>query len=912
MTNTFPELALSPYASRTLESLIRLGDAEAPARLETLFQSELQLPVILDVAYASMASFHVNSVRGRPLEPYLTLRICRQWLMLALYFTDIRGKTGVAKVCELMTQFAHWACQQALAAVGPALTAQFGVPLDENLAPQDLYIIAMGKAGANELNVSSDLDIVFLHRSNPYPRGETTKGHSSSEVLEKIARQASQLLNAAAEYGFVFRIDTRLRPFGDSGPLICSLAMLENYLVTHGREWERLAWLKATCIASTDFGSVAQRAQDLKSLTTTLSPFIYRRYLDFQAIDALRDLHAKIRTQANLKLRANAFDVKLGRGGIREIEFIAQLFQVIRGGRELDLRQRSTVATLQQLSNKKILPEEQVALLIEAYWFWRRTEHMLQYIDDQQTHRLDETAHTKIAQMLSLSVAEFESKLQHYSSRTAEIFDGVMGEKIQEKPPLDGAHQRNNEALLVAIDAFKQGRRYRQTTSPTAGLIDELLASVLVATPPIAPQEDLTSELRLLALIESLVGRPGYLTLLARFPQVRKRVLRLIGKATWAFNYLTTHPIVLDELLSDEWLAPVNYTEWARQLSVKLGSESIAIDTERKLDVLREAHHAQVFKLLAQDVEGIISTEVLSDHLSLLADKVVELTLDVAWQHIQASSSKRMLRKGKPDFAVIAYGKLGGKELGYASDLDLVYIFDKRDDPDDQAEETYAVLAQRLSGFLSMRTSAGQLFDVDTRLRPDGGSGLISVSISSFDKYQNSAAWTWEHQAITRARFVAGDSQIGEQFEAIRRAVLSKKPDAALLKKEITQMRQRMLDGHPNKTPLFDIKHDRGAMVDIEFMVQYLVLSHAYECEALLLNAGNIALMKYAAKASLISATLADECANAYRAFRQRQHSIRLNDSTSGAAPCRVPASEFRAERTSVLALWKQLFGPDF
>jgi [glutamine synthetase] adenylyltransferase / [glutamine synthetase]-adenylyl-L-tyrosine phosphorylase len=471
------------------------------------------------------------------------------------------------------------------------------------------------------------------------------------------------------------------------------------------------------------------------------------------------------------------------------------------------------------------------------------------------------------------------------------------------------SNQNNNEVLIAAIDVFKQGRRYRQATTATASLIDELLTSILSSTSTGTTQHNLVGELRLIGLIDSLAGRPGYLTLLARFPEVRKRVLRLIGKATWAFDYLSTHPIVLDELLSDEWLEPVNYDLWEAQLKVNLTNDSVANDTERKLDVLREAHHAQVFKLLAQDIEGVIGTELLSDHLSLLADKVVGLTLDVAWHHIQSSSSKRMLRKDRPEFAVIAYGKLGGKELGYASDLDLVYIFDKHDDPDDRSEETYAVLAQRLSGFLSMRTSAGQLFDVDNRLRPNGDSGLISVSVTSFEKYQHSAAWTWEHQAITRARFIAGDPKVGKQFEAIRRSVLCKKPDALRLKTEIAEMRQKMLEGHPNKSALFDIKHDRGAMVDIEFMVQYLVLGHAHECETLLQNAGNIALLKYAAEAKLIPITLATECANAYRSFRQRQHAIRLNDSTSGAAPCRVPPAELAEQRASVLTLWATLFG---
>jgi [glutamine synthetase] adenylyltransferase / [glutamine synthetase]-adenylyl-L-tyrosine phosphorylase len=912
MTIQFPKPGLSPFASRTLESLSQLGDTQAAGRLTELCSDKLSLERVLSTAAASLLASNLQPLQtpgatSPTVSALVRLRMCRKWLMLALFYSDVSGKADVERVCSMMSEFAQWACKQALAAVSSEIIERFGIPIDENGTPQDLYIIAMGKAGANELNVSSDLDIVFLHRSNPYPLGETAKGFASSEVLEKIARQASKLLNESTEHGFVFRIDTRLRPFGESGPLICSLTMLENYLVTNGREWERLAWLKAKCIAHTEFANQREREQDLNTLTSLLTPFIYRRYLDFQAIDALRDLHAKIRIQANTKLRNNGYDVKLGRGGIREIEFIAQLFQVIRGGREPELRNPATVATLRQLALKKIITAEQIDLLIDAYWFWRRTEHMLQYREDQQTHLLEDSAHEHIAQMLNISAEEFQEKVKRYSTTVASIFDGVMGDRPQNQTQDQNTTDFNtaeNEILGERIKTLKQSRRYRQATTSTVVLIDELLGAVLQSL----STTEATAELRLLALIESLIGRPGYLTLLLRFPEVRQRVVRLIGKATWAFDYLNTHPIVLDELLSNEWLSPVNYRMWAEQLSTKLNDNALQTDTERKLDILREAHHAQVFRLLAQDIEGLMTTETLSDHLSLLADYTVALTLDVAWQHIQASNSKRMLRREKPQFAVIAYGKLGGKELGYASDLDLVYLFDKTDDDEDQAEETYAVLAQRLSGFLSMRTSAGQLFDVDTRLRPNGDSGLISVSIEAFEKYQTGAAWTWEHQAISRARFVAGDAQLGAKFEAIRRKVLLAKPDAQALKNDVTQMRQKMLDGHPNKTDLFDIKHDRGAMVDIEFMVQYIVLGHAFECEAMLQNAGNIALLKVAAKANLIPENLANECANAYRKFRQRQHAIRLNDSTSGAAPCRVPVAEFTAERKSVLGLWDWLF----
>jgi [glutamine synthetase] adenylyltransferase / [glutamine synthetase]-adenylyl-L-tyrosine phosphorylase len=900
-----PQFA-SPFAARTLDSLRRLGDLEADSRLNNLLVlpegERLTLNHILRAAEHSIEQI-ARAQKIIVVGTRLRLRLIRKWVMITLYAADSRQDADVALTCMIMSDFARWACQEVLNDVSPAITERFGIPVDELGNPQDLHIIAMGKAGAGELNVSSDLDIVFLHRANPYPSGETSKAYASSEVLEKIAKAATQLLNDTDENGFVFRIDTRLRPFGSDGPLICSLPMLENYLVTNGREWERLAWLKATCIASTAFAQPEQRVDDLQQLNAMLTPFIFRRYLDFQSIDALRELHAQIRLQADQRLGLNAFDVKLGRGGIREIEFIAQLFQVIRGGRQPSLRNPSTVATLTQLAEHSILNQSQVDLLIEAYWFWRRTEHMLQYREDQQTHRLEANAHVIIAQMLWLSTEQFSTQVELYSKQVATIFDGVLGDRPNPENETEAVGK--NTAFEERVEALKQTRRYRSATPATMVLVDDLIKKVTntIGT----SQTMITGELRLLALIESLTGRPGYLTLLLRFPEVCKRVIRLIGKASWAFDYLSTHPIVLDELLSDEWLESVDYEAWEFQVLEALNNPSVQRDTERRLDILREAHHAQVFRIIAQDIEGILSTEKLSDHLSQLADTILKLTLKVAWQHIQASTSNRMLKQETPEFAVIAYGKLGGKELGYASDLDLVYLFDKTNDIHDQADETYAVLAQRLSGFLSMRTSAGQLFDVDTRLRPNGASGLITVSIASFEKYQHSAAWTWEHQALTRARFVAGELSVGRKFEAIRRDVLSKKPDASALKTAILEMRKKMLEGHPNKTDLFDIKHDRGAMVDIEFIVQYLVLCHAHECETLLQNAGNIALLKYAAEADFIPLALATATGNAYRSYRQRQHAIRLNDATGGTAPCRVITTEFAVEKTAVLALWQWL-----
>ncbi len=853
----------------------------------------------------------LSILESNPQDPpsSASLKLQRLWLILNLIHGESQSLLSTPNVCRLMSEFAALAMRGALSQASQELTERFGTPLDQQQQPQDLIAMAMGKTGADELNVSSDLDIVFLHRSSTYPKGETSKGFDSTEVLEKIARRAVQILNDDSQEGFVFRMDVRLRPFGDDGPYICSLGMLEEYLVTQGREWERLAWMKAQPLASTQFGSDDQRAQDLKDLENILTPFVFRRYLDFQAIDALRDLHSKIRAEAGKKrIALSSFDVKLGRGGIREIEFISQLFQIIRGGKQPQLRSRSTVRALELLAIHDILPKDQVRQLIDAYWFWRSLEHFLQYRDDQQTHRLEEAHHADSAQWFELETIAFQKKYQQLSDDVAAIFDLMLGQqptKFQDgststnthnlSPNLGGDLSPNLSptftlATVQFIDALRQSRRYRQAPISSQERIEELLQSTDIDLNREEPAK------RFIGLIESLAGRPSYLTLLTRYPVVKQRVFTLLSKAYWASQYLQTHPIVLDELMGDGWLAPVEYNAWADQTRMLVATT----DVERALDVLREAHHAQVFRLLAQDIEGFLSTEKLSDHLSLLADYAVQLTLELAWRQLQQSGSKRWLKADKPKFAVIAYGKLGGKELGYASDLDLVFIYSKEDDNENNAEETYAILAQRLSNYLSLRTAAGQLFEVDTRLRPNGASGLLAVSIESFEKYQLEKAWVWEHQALTRARFCCGDPELGKAFEAIRSRTLAQPRELNALSAEIAEMRQKMRDGHPNKTNLFDIKHDQGGMVDIEFFVQKLVLSYAHQYPDLSENKGNIALLLRAAEHGLIDKSMAEDCANAYRRYRQTQHAIRLNDSTDGHAACRTESSLFVHEIAAV------------
>jgi glutamate-ammonia-ligase adenylyltransferase len=403
----------------------------------------------------------------------------------------------------------------------------------------------------------------------------------------------------------------------------------------------------------------------------------------------------------------------------------------------------------------------------------------------------------------------------------------------------------------------------------------------------------------LIDLLETVAGRPAYLALLVQFPGAYRQLLDMLGKARWAAEYLTRHPVVLDELLDGQILEATDYNAWERDLRRTLTQATLSggePDVERQMDLLREAHHAQVFRLLTQDLAGTLTVEHLSDHLSELADRVLSITLDHAWQQVRHRHCE------VPRFAVIAYGKLGGKELGYASDLDLVFLYE---DDDPQAQPAYSQLAQRLSAWLSTRTAAGLLFEIDLRLRPNGNAGLLVSSLAAFEGYQRESAWVWEHQALTRARFAAGDVELGARFEQLRRDLLALPRETEALGAEVRAMRTKMMDGHPNRSERFDVKHDPGGMVDIEFLVQFLVLAHSHTHPELLDNKGNIALLDRAAQAGLIAPQSSIACAQAYRDYRGLQHLLRLND----ARYARVDPDSVQAQRTAVRELWRQLLG---
>ena len=800
------------------------------------------------------------------------LRILRRHVLAQIMTRDIARLSDLAEVTRTITEFADFAVNTALSFSYQYYTDMYGTPIGHyTQQPQFLSVVAMGKAGGFELNVSSDIDLIFI-----YPEKGSTNGkreRTNQEFFTKVGQKVIALLDEITADGQVFRVDMRLRPDGDSGALVCSETALEQYLVTQGREWERYAWCKGRV--------VTPYPNDIQAI---VRPFVFRKYLDYNAYQAMRDLHRQIRQE--VQKRGMTENVKLGAGGIREVEFIAQIFQMIRGGQNRTLQLKGTQETLHKLAELTILPYEVVDKLLSAYVFLRDVEHRLQYWDDQQTQMLPENESQQNLLAQSMGFADwqaFSGCLNEHRTFVNQVFNDVLGAESANDESHELAdiwHNLPDDSNMVMqkladlgfqaaheltekLIQLKQSNKYRQLSTQAQHRLDNLIPRVVEVA---AAGENIDATLlRLLGFLESVSRRSSYLAFLQQHSAALKKVADLMSQSAWLAEYLRLHPILLDELLAAQLMQPIDWKKVSRELS---GSLNVCgDDTEEKMDVLRHFQHAQIFHLTVQDLAGMWTVEALSDELSHLADAVLMHTLQHAWQNVP----KRHL--DSPKFAIIAYGKLGGKELGYASDLDLVYLYD---DDFSEAVDIYSKLSRRLTTWLSGSTGAGMLYDVDLRLRPNCDAGFLAHSVAAFEKYQHGQAWTWEHQALTRARFICGDTQIGAKFENIRREILTQNRDKSKLKQEIIGMREKMFATHP---PVDDnVKYARGGVVDVEFIVQYLVLSQSQYEPKLLENYGNIALLKIAAECGLIDKNLAENCATAYRHYRQIQHNKNLRD----------------------------------
>ncbi len=830
------------------------------------------------------------------------LRELRKRVMLRLLARDLNGMASLEEVMATMTDLAQTVIRHALDHIDRWQRQQYGEPLGADSGTvQELIVVGMGKLGGGELNVSSDIDLIFLYPEEGETAGpRTISGH---EYFTRLGRKLIAALSERTADGYVFRVDMRLRPYGDSGPLAVSFAMLENYLVTQGREWERYAWIKGRPLTGRHHAELMDQVR----------PFVFRKYLDFGAFASMRGLHAQIRQEVQRRdLRSN---IKLGPGGIREIEFTAQVFQLIRGGKLPELQVRPTLKVLAALGQRGFLPPQAVAELHAAYVFLRTLEHRLQYLEDSQTQTLPTSEGDQAiisAGMGFASYGAFMAALAAHRSKVTRHFEQVFAapQSEQETHPLAAlwltavgeqqAHARLAEigytdpgAIWRRLQQIKQGGRYAQLPAASRSRFDALIPPLMEVAARL-PNPDQTLE-RILMLLESVGRREPYLALLLEYPATLNQVAKLCSASPWAAAYLARQPVLLDELLDVRVL--YGRPAWPRlRGDLRAELDDAAGDTERQMDILRHFKHAGVFHLLAQDLAGLLPLEALSDELSALADLILDQVLRLCWQGL------RRRHRETPCFAVIGYGKLGGKELGYASDLDIIFLY--RDEAP-EAPEVYARLAQRINTWLTSLTPAGLLYETDLRLRPDGAAGLLVSSLEAFEQYQKDKAWVWEHQALTRARWVAGDERIGESFERIRREVLQQPRDPVALRREVAQMRHKMLGAHPNSGALFDVKHDRGGIVDVEFIVQYLVLAHAASHPALTRNAGNLALLLTAAELGLIPSDLAEGVRNAYRQYRLWQHQLRLE----GAKQARIEPQLAEGHRAAVLDLWRTVLG---
>jgi glutamate-ammonia-ligase adenylyltransferase len=851
------------------------------------------------------------------------LRRFRREHMVRIIWRDLGGQADLAETLEDLSELADQCIIQALDLLHPWCVAQWGEPRDSEGRPQRMIVLGMGKLGAHELNLSSDIDLIFTYPS----AGETDGGRAlaNESFFTRLARKLIKALGEQTADGFVFRVDVRLRPFGDAGPLAMNFDALENYYQSQGRPWERYAMIKARPITG--------EPGDVAALMDILRPFVFRRYIDFGAIDAIRELKVKI--AAELHKRGMAANVKLGPGGIREIEFIGQAFQLIWGGRDPELQVRPIQQVLPLLDERGALPEGVVNELLAAYEVLRRTENRIQAWQDQQTHLLPTDADNRDRLARSMGYtdwAAFEPVLEGHRARVQHHFEQVFAE--QEEGAAEG------EAPAVAWDSddaermqlsladlgfgdgvaaaerllqFRDSPPCRRLSEAARSRLDQLMPNLLQV---VSGADDPTEVLgRVLDLLQAVIRRTAYLDLMVENPPMLQQLVRLLSQSPWVGEQLARQPILFDELLDPGSLySPLRRIELEEELDILLGQVD-PDDLEQQMERLRQFAQGNRLRVAAADITEAIPLMVVSDYLTEIAEVVLVRVYRMAFEHLVERYGRPQNIEGEESgFAVIGYGKMGGIELGYGSDLDLVFLHGSQSVSamTDGAkavsnEQFYARLAQRMIHLLNTRTPSGQLYEVDTRLRPNGQSGLLVSSLSAFEKYQQGEAWIWEHQALLRARPVAGDPEVCARFEGIRREVLAQPRDPYALREEVRQMRERMRGELDRSSDiLFDPKQGAGGIADIEFMVQYAVLRWAHEHPDLLGWTDNVRLLASLAELGLLPAAQAEMLADVYRALRCAIHRAALRDE-----PALLPVDDWAEQRARVTQVWAELMQPD-
>ncbi|MGU9851579.1 bifunctional [glutamate--ammonia ligase]-adenylyl-L-tyrosine phosphorylase/[glutamate--ammonia-ligase] adenylyltransferase [Pseudomonas koreensis] len=911
-----------------------------PLMLLSLVQSgELDRPFAPGELCAQIAAA-VNTAQSED-ELGRVLRRQRARHQVRIIWRDLNRQADLVQTCRDLSDMADATIDQAYQWLYSRHCQQFGTPTGRRSGlPQQMVILGMGKLGAVELNLSSDIDLIFA-----YPEGGETVGVKraldNQEFFIRLGQRLIKALDPMTVDGFVFRVDMRLRPYGSSGALVLSFNALEQYYQDQGRDWERYAMIKARVVA----GDQAAGAQ----LLDMLRPFVYRRYLDFSAIEALRTMKQLI--QQEVRRKGMADNIKLGSGGIREVEFIAQAFQLIHGGRDLSLQQRPLLKVLSTLEGQGYLPPAVISELREGYEFLRYTEHAIQAIADRQTQMLPDGAQdqARIAFMLGFADWQaFHEKLMFWRGRVAWHFAQVIADPDEEEGadcevvvggewlPL-WEEEQDEEAACRQLEegGFADATKALKALASLRGspqlramqrlgrerldaFIPRLLAQAVEHDNP-----DLVLE-RVLPLVEAVARRSAYLVLLTENPGALRRLLTLCAASPWIAEQITRFPLLLDELLNEGRLfKPPLAPELAAELRERL-TRIPEDDLEQQMEALRHFKLAHRLRVAASEIAGSLPLMKVSDYLTWLAEAILEQVLALAWRQTVAKYGTPLRTDGSlcdPGFIIVGYGKVGGLELGHGSDLDLVFIHDG----DPQAEtdgpkpidgaQFFTRLGQRIIHLLTAQTNSGQLYEVDMRLRPSGASGLLVSSLGAFERYQENEAWTWEHQALVRARVLVGSQDVGQAFEKVRAQVLGKARDLAKLQHEVSEMRAKMRDNLGSKstaagtaanafeaTAPFDLKQDAGGIVDIEFMVQYAALAWSHSHPPLLRWTDNIRILEELEHEGLMPAEDTSLLREAYKAYRSAAHRQALQKDAGV-----IAGDQFVEERRQVLRIWKEL-----
>lgn len=802
----------------------------------------------------------------------------------------------------------------------------WGTPCNAEGKPQPLLVLGMGKLGGRELNFSSDIDLIFAYPENGVTQGGR-KELDNAQFFTRLGQKLIRVLDQVTEYGFVYRVDMRLRPFGDSGPLVFSFSALEDYYQEQGRDWERYAMVKARIMG-------ADSLHYEECLRKLLRPFVYRRYIDFSVIQSLRNMKNMI--EREVRRRGLVNNIKLGAGGIREVEFVSQVFQLIRGGREPVLQSQSLFSTLQGIRELALLTEDQVNILQDGYLFLRRVENLLQCIDDQQTQTLPEEALNQARLAWGMGFADWPAFYQVLSQKMAavhQIFTEQIGQeddsenidvfdeiyitlwqselsKEELASYLPSKSEEIAQRIIHGIVMFRHDLNKRTIGPRGRDVLDELMPKLLAK---VGERDDAGQVIeRITPLLLSIVSRTTYLELMLEFDEVLTHVIRLCAASPMIAEQLARHPLLLDELLDPQSLyqpLPLTaYRDELRQYLMRVPED----DEEQQLEALRQFKQAQLLRIAAEDISGVLPVMKVSDHLTYLAEAIIDAVVHQAWQ-------KMVKRYGEPahlaqsdkkqyGFAVLGYGKLGGWELGYGSDLDLVFLFDcpldvvTNGERSIDARQFYLRVAQRIIHLFSTRTPSGVLYEVDARLRPSGESGMLVSTIQSFDDYQKNDAWTWEHQALIRARMVFGDEDLQRQFIQTRHETLCMPRDPHTLQQQVRDMRLKMhqhLGSHQANE--FDLKADPGGITDIEFIAQYLVLRFATENNVLTRWSDNVRIFELMAQYGFMPEDEANALTQAYVTMRNELHHLALQS-----LPSRVEMTQFTQQREQVLASWQK------